>query len=401
LAANIEGRLYHYSYEENYFCRLDKTMKFTLQNTDPKSNARAGVIKTDHGSIETPIFMPVGTAGTVKAVHQRELHDDVAAQIILGNTYHLYLRPGLEVIEAAGGLHGFNGWDKPILTDSGGYQVYSLGDNRKINEEGVTFKSHIDGSKHMFSPENVMDIQRSIGADIIMAFDECTPYPCEKGYAERSMHMTHRWLDRCTTHFDQTDPKYGYSQTLFPIVQGSTYSDLRKQSAEYIASKDREGNAIGGLSVGEPHEDMYAMTDLVCGILPKDKPRYLMGVGTPENILECIALGIDMFDCVMPTRNARNGMLFTSEGVINIKNEKWKTDFSAIDPKIGGYVSTFYTRAYLRHLIISKEILGAQISSVHNLTFYLWLVKQARLQIQQGTFAEWKNMMVKKVTTRL
>jgi queuine tRNA-ribosyltransferase len=307
----------------------------------------------------------------------------------------------LEVIEAAGGLHGFNGWDKPILTDSGGYQVYSLGDNRKINEEGVTFKSHIDGSKHMFSPENVMDIQRSIGADIIMAFDECTPYPCEKGYAERSMHMTHRWLDRCTTHFDQTDPKYGYSQTLFPIVQGSTYSDLRKQSAEYIASKDREGNAIGGLSVGEPHEDMYAMTDLVCGILPKDKPRYLMGVGTPENILECIALGIDMFDCVMPTRNARNGMLFTSEGVINIKNEKWKTDFSAIDPKIGGYVSTFYTRAYLRHLIISKEILGAQISSVHNLTFYLWLVKQARLQIQQGTFAEWKNMMVKKVTTRL
>lgn len=376
-------------------------MKFTLQYTDPKSNARAGVVATDHGNIETPIFMPVGTAGTVKAVHQRELHDDISAQIILGNTYHLYLRPGLEVIEAAGGLHGFNGWDKPILTDSGGYQVYSLGNNRKIVEEGVTFKSHIDGSKHVFSPEAVMDIQRTIGADIIMAFDECTPYPCDKAYAERSMHMTHRWLDRCTARFDATTPKYGYSQTLFPIVQGSTYPDLRMQSAEYIAKQDREGNAIGGLSVGEPHEDMYAMTDLVCGILPKDKPRYLMGVGTPENILECIALGIDMFDCVMPTRNARNGMLFTSEGFINIKNEKWKKDFSAIDEAIGGYVSTFYSKAYLRHLIISKEILGAQISSIHNLSFYLWLVKEARLQIQQGTFASWKNNMVKKVTTRL
>ncbi|MEP0369208.1 MAG: tRNA guanosine(34) transglycosylase Tgt [Cyclobacteriaceae bacterium] len=376
-------------------------MKFTLQNTDQKSNARAGLLETDHGQIETPIFMPVGTAGTVKAVHQRELHDDITAQIILGNTYHLYLRPGLEVIEQAGGLHGFNGWNKPILTDSGGYQVYSLGHKRKITEEGVTFKSHIDGSKHVFTPESVMDVQRVIGADIMMAFDECTPYPCDKKYAEDSMHMTHRWLDRCVNHFDKTEGKYGYSQTLFPIVQGSTYPDLREKSAAYIAGKGREGNAIGGLSVGEPHEDMYAMTDLVCGILPKGKPRYLMGVGTPENILECIALGIDMFDCVMPTRNARNGMLFTSEGIINIKNEKWKTDFSPIDPQLGGYVSTFYSRAYLRHLIISKEILGAQISSIHNLSFYLWLVKEARLQIQQGTFAEWKNVMVKKVTTRL
>ncbi|MFY0598845.1 MAG: tRNA guanosine(34) transglycosylase Tgt [Cyclobacteriaceae bacterium] len=376
-------------------------MKFTLQNTDPKSSARAGLLETDHGVIETPIFMPVGTAGTVKAVHQRELEDDISAQIILGNTYHLYLRPGLDVIEQAGGLHGFNGWNKPILTDSGGYQVYSLGDNRKITEEGVTFKSHIDGSKHVFSPESVMDVQRTIGADIMMAFDECTPYPCDKKYAENSMHMTHRWLDRCIKRFDSTESKYGATQTLFPIVQGSTYPDLRKKSAEYIADTNREGNAIGGLSVGEPHEDMYAMTDLVCGILPKDKPRYLMGVGTPENILECIALGIDMFDCVMPTRNARNGMLFTSEGIINIKNERWKTDFSSIDPAIGGYVSTFHSRAYLRHLIISKEILGAQISSIHNLSFYLWLVKEARQQIQQGTFASWKEVMVKKVTTRL
>jgi queuine tRNA-ribosyltransferase len=376
-------------------------MKFTLEHTDTKSNARAGKLETDHGVIETPIFMPVGTAGTVKAVHQRELKEDIAAQIILGNTYHLYLRPGLDVIKAAGGLHGFNGWDQPILTDSGGYQVYSLGDNRKITEQGVTFKSHIDGSKHVFTPESVMDVQRIIGADIIMAFDECTPYPCDKKYAENSMHMTHRWLDRCTTHFDQTSPVYGHSQTLFPIVQGSTYPDLRMQSAEYIASKEREGNAIGGLSVGEPHEDMYAMTDLVCGILPKDKPRYLMGVGTPENILECIALGIDMFDCVMPTRNARNGMLFTSEGIINIKNERWKTDFTPIDPMLGTYASSFYSKAYLRHLIISKEILGAQISSIHNLSFYLWLVKEARKEIQKGTFATWKDKMVKKVTTRL
>ncbi|MFY0605212.1 MAG: tRNA guanosine(34) transglycosylase Tgt [Cyclobacteriaceae bacterium] len=376
-------------------------MKFTLENTDPKSNARAGKITTDHGVIETPIFMPVGTAGTVKAVHQRELKEDINADIILGNTYHLYLRPGLDVIQKAGGLHQFNGWDRPILTDSGGYQVYSLGHNRKIKEEGVRFKSHIDGSMHDFSPERVMDIQRVIGADIIMAFDECTPYPCDKKYAENSMHMTHRWLKRCTEHFDNTDPVYDYSQTLFPIVQGSTYPDLRKQSAEFIAEQGREGNAIGGLSVGEPHEDMYAMTDLVCGVLPKDKPRYLMGVGTPENILECIALGIDMFDCVMPTRNARNGMLFTSEGIINIKNERWKEDYSPLDPAIGGYVSTTYSRAYLRHLIISKEILGAQISSIHNLTFYLWLVREARQQIKAGTFAVWKDQMVKKVTTRL
>ncbi len=376
-------------------------MKFTLENTDPKSNARAGKITTDHGVIETPIFMPVGTAGTVKAVHQRELKEDINADIILGNTYHLYLRPGLDVIQKAGGLHQFNGWDRPILTDSGGYQVYSLGHNRKIKEEGVRFKSHIDGSLHDFSPERVMDIQRVIGADIIMAFDECTPYPCDKKYAENSMHMTHRWLKRCTEHFDQTSPIYDYSQTLFPIVQGSTYPDLRQQSAEFIAEQGREGNAIGGLSVGEPHEDMYAMTDLVCGILPKDKPRYLMGVGTPENILECIAMGIDMFDCVMPTRNARNGMLFTSEGIINIKNERWKEDFSPIDLAIGGYASTSYSRAYLRHLIISKEILGAQISSIHNLSFYLWLVREARQQIKAGTFASWKEIMVKKVTTRL
>ncbi len=345
--------------------------------------------------------MPVGTAGSVKAVHQRELTNDIQAQIILGNTYHLYLRPGLELLQQAGGLHAFIGWEKPILTDSGGYQVYSLSDNRKIKEEGVTFKSHIDGSKHIFTPENVMDIQRTIGADIIMAFDECTPYPCEYKYAKKSMEMTHRWLDRCVTRINETQPLYGYNQYLFPIVQGSTYKDLREQSATYIASKNLSGNAIGGLSVGEPHEDMYAMTELVCGILPKDKPRYLMGVGTPENILECIALGIDMFDCVMPTRNARNGMLFTSEGIINIRNEKWKDDLSPIDANLGGYASTHYSKAYLRHLIISKEILGAQIASIHNLTFYLWLVRKARQQINEGTFATWKNEMVKKVKTRL
>lgn len=345
--------------------------------------------------------MPVGTAGSVKAVHQRELTNDIQAQIILGNTYHLYLRPGLPLLQQAGGLHAFIGWDKPILTDSGGYQVYSLSDNRKIKEEGVTFKSHIDGSKHIFTPENVMDIQRTIGADIIMAFDECTPYPCEYKYAKKSMEMTHRWLDRCVTRINETQPLYGYNQYLFPIVQGSTYKDLREQSATYIASKNLSGNAIGGLSVGEPHEDMYAMTELVCGILPKDKPRYLMGVGTPENILECIALGIDMFDCVMPTRNARNGMLFTSEGIINIRNEKWKDDLSPIDANLGGYASTHYSKAYLRHLIISKEILGAQIASIHNLTFYLWLVKEARKHINEGTFVSWKNEMVRKVKTRL
>jgi queuine tRNA-ribosyltransferase len=377
-------------------------MNFEILKKDTHSNARCGKIETDHGTIHTPIFMPVGTAGTVKAVHQRELKEDIKAQIILGNTYHLYLRPGLAIIEKAGGLHKFNGWDRPILTDSGGYQVYSLASTgRKIKEEGVTFKSHIDGSKHMFSPEYVMDIQRTIGADIIMAFDECTPYPCDYNYAKDSMEMTHRWLKRCCDHFDKTEPKYGYSQTLFPIVQGSTYKDLRIQSAEYIASMEREGNAIGGLSVGEPAEMMYETTELVCGILPKDKPRYLMGVGTPANILECIALGIDMFDCVMPTRNARNGTLFTTEGVVNIKNEKWKDDFSPIDSGLDCYASNFYSKAYLKHLIKSQEMLGAMIASVHNLAFYLWLVGQAREKIIEGTFLAWKNEMVVKLMRRL
>lgn len=376
-------------------------MDFKLITTDKDTRARAGIIKTDHGEIETPIFMPVGTAGTVKGVHQRELEEDIKAQIILGNTYHLYLRPKLDVLEKAGGLHKFNGWNKPILTDSGGYQVYSLAGRRKITEKGVTFKSHIDGSSHFFSPEYAMDVQRTIGADIIMAFDECTPYPCEYRYAKRSMEMTHRWLKRCCTRFDETEPKYGYSQTLFPIVQGSVYDDLRKRSAEFIASMDREGNAIGGLSVGEPAEDMYKHTDIVTSILPSDKPRYLMGVGTPINILETIALGIDMFDCVMPTRNARNGMLFTSEGFINIKNKKWEEDFSPIDPNGSSYVDTFYSKAYLRHLIISKEILGAQIASIHNLSFYIWLVKEARQHIIQGDFHPWKTEMVRKMATRL
>ncbi len=376
-------------------------MKFKLTSVDPKSAARTGILQTGHGEIQTPIFMPVGTAGSVKAVHQRELENDVQAQIILGNTYHLYLRPGTDLLERAGGLHRFNGWSKPILTDSGGYQVYSLGANRKITEEGVIFKSHIDGSKHTFSPESVMDIQRTIGADIVMAFDECTPYPCEYAYAKNSMNMTHRWLKRCVDRMAETEPRYGYEQALFPIVQGSVYNDLRKMSAEFIASQDQPGNAIGGLSVGEPHEDMYAMTSLVCGILPQDKPRYLMGVGTPENILECIALGIDMFDCVMPTRNARNGMLFTTQGIINIRNERWKDDLSPIDATLGGYVSTFHSKAYLRHLIINKEILGAQIASIHNLTFYLWLVSEARKQIEAGTFTTWKNNMVKIVSQRL
>lgn len=378
-------------------------MTFDIKTTDPNSNARAGVIQTDHGQILTPIFMPVGTAGSVKAVHQRELKEDINAQIILGNTYHLYLRPGLDIIEKAGGLHKFNGWDKPILTDSGGYQVYSLsGTGRKIKEEGVTFKSHIDGSKHIFTPEKVMDIQRTIGADIIMAFDECTPYPCEYEYARESIEMTHRWLKRCCEHFDATEPKYGYSQTLFPIVQGSVYKDLRKKSAEAIAEFGREGNAIGGLSVGEPAEMMYEMTELVTDILPKDKPRYLMGVGTPANILESIALGIDMFDCVMPTRNARNGMLFTTQGVINIRNEKWKDDFSVLDPGLPeSYVSSFYTKAYLRHLVKSDEMLGAMIASVHNLTFYLWLVSQARERILNGTFKSWKDRMVVQLMEKL
>ncbi len=376
-------------------------MKFTLKTTDKESKARAGILETAHGTIETPIFMPVGTAGTVKGVHQRELKNDIEAQIILGNTYHLFLRPGLDTIEAAGGLHKFNNWDLPILTDSGGYQVYSLSGVRKIKEEGVTFRSHIDGSKHLFTPENVMDIQRVIGADIIMAFDECTPYPCDYKYAKRSMEMTHRWLKRCCERFDTTEPKYGFDQTLFPIVQGSTYKDLRIQSAEAIASFGREGNAIGGLSVGEPAEEMYEMTEIVTNILPLDKPRYLMGVGTPINILECIALGIDMFDCVMPTRNARNGMLFTSEGIINIKNEKWKNDFTAIDPNSDMYSDLHYSKAYLRHLIISKEILGAQIATLHNLHFYLWLVKEARKHILEGDFYSWKNSMVKKLAYRL
>ena len=376
-------------------------MNFKLHSKDEFSKARAGTLQTDHGDILTPIFMPVGTAGTVKAVSQEELSKNVKAEIILGNTYHLYLRPGIDLLEKSGGLHQFISWNKPILTDSGGYQVYSLSERRKITEEGVSFRSHIDGSKHLFTPENAMDIQKSIGADIIMAFDECTPYPCDFNYANTSMHMTHRWLKRCVDHFNSSPSKYGYNQSLFPIVQGSTYSDLRKKSAEVIASFDMPGNAIGGLSVGEPAELMYKHTDEVCTILPEDKPRYLMGVGTPVNILECIALGVDMFDCVMPTRNARNGMLFTSEGIINIKNKKWENDLSPIDPNGKATVDLMYSKAYLRHLIISKELLGAQIASIHNLTFYLWLVKEARTKIIDGNFHEWKNKMVSKLVHRL
>ncbi|MFK8265875.1 tRNA guanosine(34) transglycosylase Tgt [Capnocytophaga cynodegmi] len=376
-------------------------MQFELLKTDPHTKARAGKITTDHGIIETPIFMPVGTVASVKGVHQRELKEDINPDIILGNTYHLYLRPTTSILEKAGGLHKFMNWDRNILTDSGGYQVYSLSDTRKIKEEGVKFKSHIDGSYHFFSPENVMETQRSIGADIIMAFDECTPYPCDYQYAKKSMHMTHRWLDRCISHLEKVPPKYGYSQSLFPIVQGSVYKDLREQSAEYIASKGADGNAIGGLSVGEPAEDMYEMTDLVCNILPKDKPRYLMGVGTPINILENIALGVDMFDCVMPTRNARNGMLFTSQGIINIKNKKWEDDFSPIDPDGHTYVDTYYTKAYLRHLFAANEFLGKQIASIHNLGFYLWLVREARKHIIAGDFAFWKEKMVKQLGQRL
>lgn len=376
-------------------------MKFDLLQRDPNSNARAGVITTDHGAIETPIFMPVGTVASVKGVHQRELKQDINPDIILGNTYHLYLRPQTTILEKAGGLHKFMNWDRNILTDSGGYQVYSLSANRKIKEEGVKFKSHIDGSYHFFSPESVMEIQRSIGADIIMAFDECTPYPCDYRYAKRSMHMTHRWLDRCVTHLDKVPEKYGYEQTLFPIVQGSTYKDLRQQSAEYIAGVGAQGNAIGGLSVGEPAEEMYAMTDVVCAILPQDKPRYLMGVGTPINILENIALGIDMFDCVMPTRNARNGMLFTAHGIINIKNKKWEDDFSPIDEMGYTFVDTEYTKAYLRHLFAANEFLGKQIATIHNLGFYLWLVREARRQILAGTFRAWKDKMVVQMATRL
>ncbi len=375
-------------------------MNFHLQHTDPNSRARAGQIETDHGTIQTPIFMPVGTAATVKTVHQHELRDDIRAQICLGNTYHLYLRPGLEVLQAAGGIHGFNGWNGPVLTDSGGFQVYSLAHRRKIKEEGVTFQSHIDGSKHTFTPENVMDIQRIIGADIIMAFDECTPYPCDFKYAEKSLGLTHRWLARCIERFDNTEPIYGHKQAFFPIVQGSTYPELRKISAETIAAHGREGNAIGGLSVGEPAEEMYAMTELVTEILPKDKPRYLMGVGTPENILEGITRGIDMFDCVLPTRNARHGLLYTSDGIINIRNKKWQTDFSPIDPNGSVHTSRTHSRAYLRHLFICNEILGMQLATLQNLGFYLWLVGEARAHILDGTFLTWKNEMVKKVSRR-
>ena len=376
-------------------------MDFEILKTDEHTKARAGKITTSHGVIETPIFMPVGTVGSVKGVHQRELKNDINADIILGNTYHLYLRPQTPILEKAGGLHKFINWDRNILTDSGGYQVYSLAANRKIKEEGVKFKSHIDGSFHFFSPEKVMEIERSIGADIMMAFDECTPYPCEYGYAKRSMHLTHRWLDRCITHLEKVPPKYGYHQSLFPIVQGSVYKDLRTQSAEYIASKNADGNAIGGLSVGEPVEQMYEITELVCDILPKDKPRYLMGVGTPINILENIALGVDMMDCVMPTRNARNGMLFTAKGIINIKNKKWEDDFSPIDPDGHTYVDTYYTKAYLRHLFAANEFLGKQIASIHNLGFYLWLVREARRQIVAGTFLMWKTKMVTDMSNRL
>jgi len=376
-------------------------MIFELQNIDPKSNARMGKITTDHGVIETPIFMPVGTVASVKAVHFHELKEDIKAQIILGNTYHLYLRPGIDTLERAGGLHKFNGWDRPILTDSGGYQVFSLSENRKLKEEGAIFRSHIDGSKHLFTPENVVDIQRTIGADIIMAFDECTPGTADYQYAKKSMELTHRWLDRGLKHFDKTEPRYGYSQTYFPIVQGCIYPDLRRQSAEFIASQNREGYAIGGLAVGEPTEKMYEMIEIVNEILPKDKPRYLMGVGTPQNILEAIERGVDMFDCVMPTRNGRNGMLFTSQGIMNMKNEKWKNDFSPLDEFGTSYVDNTYSKAYLRHLFISKELLAMQIASIHNLAFYLWLVSEARKHIQKGDFSDWKKGMIEQLGRRL
>ena len=376
-------------------------MHFDLIHADPDSNARAGLLMTDHGPVETPIFMPVGTNGSVKGVHQKELKQDVKAEIILGNTYHLFLRPGTDIIEKAGGLHKFISWDKPILTDSGGYQVYSLSGSRKINEEGVKFQSHIDGSYHFFTPERAIDIQKSIGADIIMAFDECTPYPCDYTYAKNSMKMTHRWLNRCIDQMNKTEGKYGYNQALFPIVQGSTYKDLRKESAEYIASMDAVGNAIGGLSVGEPEEDLYEMTALVTEVLPKSKPRYLMGVGTPSNLLECIALGVDMFDCVMPSRNARHGLLFTENGTINIKNQKWSSDYSLIDESSPCWVDTNYTKAYLRHLIKSGEYLGIQIATIHNLSFYLRLMKEARSRIIDGSFLNWKNKMVKQLNIRL
>lgn len=376
-------------------------LSFNIDSKDPYSNARSGVIQTDHGTIKTPIFMPVGTAGTVKAVHGHELESIIGAEIILGNTYHLFLRPTTDVLVKAGGLQKFMNWNKPILTDSGGYQVYSLSGNRKIKEDGVTFRSHIDGSKHFFSPELVMDIQRKIGGDIIMAFDECTPYPCDYQYAKKSMHLTHIWLDRCVDRINQTSPLYEYNQSLFPIVQGSTFKDLRIESAEFVASKNLSANAIGGLSVGEPAEEMYAMTDLVTQILPVDKPRYLMGVGTPVNILEAIALGIDMFDCVLPSRNARHGLLYTAEGIINIKNAKWKNEHTPIDPNSNSPESRLHSKAYLRHLITSGEFLGFQIATLHNLSFYLWLVKEARQQIKLNNYSAWKNQMIQKLAIRL
>ncbi len=376
-------------------------MQFELRKTDNKTSARAGEITTGHGKIQTPVFMPVGTAGTVKGVHIRDVKEDVKAQIILGNTYHLYLRPGTKIIEQAGGLHRFNGWDGPILTDSGGYQVYSLSGTRKLNEKGVMFRSHIDGSKHLFTPENVIDTQRSLGSDIMMAFDECTPYPCDYEYAKNSLDITHKWLARCVKRVGETDPKYGYEQSLFPIVQGSTFRDLRIKSAETIASYGADGNAIGGLSVGEPHEVMYEITGLLCGILPKDKPRYLMGVGTPENILESIALGVDMFDCVMPTRNGRNGMLFTRNGILNMKNKKWESDFSPVDEEGTSFVDHQYSRAYLRHLFAARELLAGMIASQHNIAFYLWLVREARNHILAGDFSEWKALMTPKIKQRL
>lgn len=376
-------------------------MTFEVLHTDSSCKARLGRISTDHGIVETPIFMPVGTVGSVKAVHFRELERDIHAEIILGNTYHLYLRPGMDVLRCAGGLHKFGGWQKPILTDSGGYQVYSLTANRKITEEGVRFRSHIDGSYHFFTPETVIDIQRAIGADIIMAFDECPPYPCEYSYAKKSLQLTHQWLRRCCQRMDSTTPLYGYKQVLFPIVQGSIYKDLRRESAEIVSSLAKEGNAIGGLAVGEPSEVMYEITEFVCDILPSDKPRYLMGVGTPANILESIALGVDMFDCVMPTRNARNGMIFTTQGIINIRNERWKYDFSPIDEVLGGEVSAFYSKAYLRHLMVAKEILGAQIATIQNLRFYLWLIREARKQIAQNNFLKWKNAILPQIMQRL
>ncbi len=383
------------------FAPVLNDLKFKLQHTDPGSSARAATLLTDHGTIETPVFMPVGTAASVKGVHQRELREDINPDIILGNTYHLFLRPGIPIMEQAGGLHRFMGWDRALLTDSGGYQVYSLAANRKIREEGVKFKSHIDGSLHVFTPENVMDIQRSIGADIIMAFDECTPYPCEYNYAKSSMQLTHRWLNRCMAQLDISPPKYGFNQLFFPIVQGSVYKDLRIQSAEYIAGCGADGNAIGGLSVGEPADEMYAMAETVCNILPADRPRYLMGVGTPVNILENIALGVDMFDCVMPTRNARNGMLFTAHGTINIKNKKWEDDFSPLDPGGTTFVDREYSRAYLRHLFAANEYLGKQIATIHNLGFYMWLVREARKHILAGDFSTWKQQMVSQMDKRL